>query len=196
MDFASLTVNVTASSDARPRFLTASLAREMGILLFLSVMFPFMVHILPVPTDERLGPRLLPMFYAPLLAALWGRRSSALLISCGAPWLNWLLTSHPTPRMGIVMSIELLAFVLALRWLIARTGPRWFLAAPAFVCAKIASTVAVAFFPVLVGARPPLVWAVQGTLLGLPGIAVLVAINWLALRHYPSGPEGHGPAAA
>jgi hypothetical protein len=32
-----------------PRFLTASLAQELGIALTLSVMFPFLLHLLPVP---------------------------------------------------------------------------------------------------------------------------------------------------
>ena len=77
------------------RFLTVSLAREIGVLLCLSVMFPFMIHIIPVPGDAQLGPRLLPMFYAPLLATLWGRRRSAAAVALLAPWLNWALTAHP-----------------------------------------------------------------------------------------------------
>ena len=77
------------------RFLTVSLARELGILLCLSVMFPFLIHIIPVPGNAQLGPRLLPMFYAPLLAALLGRTRSAVAVALLAPWLNWALTAHP-----------------------------------------------------------------------------------------------------
>lgn len=75
------------AADAGPlrRFLTATLARELGVLLSLSVMFPFMIHLLPVPEDARLGPRLLPMFYAPLLAALLGRTQTALIVAVAAP---------------------------------------------------------------------------------------------------------------
>ena len=32
------------------------------------------------------------MFYAPLLAALWGRTRSAVVLALAAPWLNWALT--------------------------------------------------------------------------------------------------------
>jgi hypothetical protein len=31
---------------------------------------------------------------------------------------------------------------------------------------------------------------------GLPGIAILVFINWLAVRYLPSAPAGGGPQAA
>ena len=177
--------------------MTVSLARELGILLCLSVMFPFMIHIIPVPGDAQLGPRLLPMFYAPLLAALWGRTRSALALALAAPWLNWALTSHPTPVGAIEMMVELLGFVIVFRFLMAEVGARWFLAAPAFLSGKLASVVAAAFFPALIGGRAALAWAAQSVVIGAPGIAILVSINWLVLRHYPPGPAGGGgPLAA
>ena len=48
LDFAAVGVR------SAPRFLTASVARELGILLTLSVMFPIMIHVFPVPDDTRL----------------------------------------------------------------------------------------------------------------------------------------------
>src|ERR1019366_1892129 len=103
--------SAVAGAAPAPRFLTASVASELGILLALSVMFPFLIHILPVPEDARLGPRLLPIFYAPLLAALLGRTLSALMVAVAAPWLNWALTSHPAPQGALVMMLQLLVFV-------------------------------------------------------------------------------------
>ena len=174
------------------RFLTVSLARELGILLCLSVMFPFMIHILPVPGDAQLGPRLLPMFYAPLLASLWGRARSAWVLALAAPWLNWALTSHPAAPGAIVMTMELLGFVFVLRVLLAGVGARWFLAVPAYFSGKAAAMLLTMLFPALVGGRPALAWAAQSVAVGVPGIAILVLINWLAVRYYPPG----GPAAA
>jgi hypothetical protein len=178
------------------RFLTVSVARELGILLCLSVMFPFMIHIIPVPGDAQLGPRLLPMFYAPLLAALWGRARSALALALAAPWLNWALTSHPTPPIAVVTMVELLGFVLVFRFLVAEIGARWFLAAPAYFSCKIAAMMVATFFPALIGGGAALAWAAQGVVIGAPGIAILVFINWLVLRYYPPGPAGGGPLAA
>ncbi len=98
-----------------PRFLTASMVSELGILLALSLLFPFLIHLVPVPDDVRLGPKLLPMFYAPLLGALLGRTRSAILVALAAPWLNWLLTSHPAPLGAVVMSLQLAVFVGVMR---------------------------------------------------------------------------------
>jgi hypothetical protein len=187
---------VRAGATTMPRFLNASAVSELGIVLALAVMFPFMVHILPVPDDTRLGPRLLPMFYAPLLAALLGRTQSAVLVALLAPWLNWLLTSHPAPRGAIVMTVQLLVFVAVVRLSRAKFGPHWFLAAPGYVLGVAASVMLITAFPDLIGGRPVLAWASGVVTTALPGIAILVLINWLALRFSSSGSGGDGPVAA
>ena len=139
-----MSADVSPRSRALPRFLTLSLARELGVLLALSLLFPFLIHVLPVPGDARLGPRLLPMFYAPLLAVLVGRLPTALLVALLAPWLNLALTGHPPAPMAAAMTVELTAFAIALRWLIARHGLRWWFAVPAFAASKLAMTALVA----------------------------------------------------
>jgi hypothetical protein len=48
----------------------------------------------------------------------------------------------------------------------------------------------------LIGGGAALAWAAQGVVIGAPGIAILVFINWLVLRYYPPGPAGGGPLAA
>jgi len=165
-------------------------------LLCLSVMFPFMIHIIPVPEDSQLGQRLLPIFYAPLLAALLRRPGTAAAVALVAPWLNWALTSHPAPVGAIVLTIELLVFVLAMRVLLSRAGAAWYLAAPAYLLAKAAAAAAAAALPALIGGHEPLAWAVQCVATGLPGIAILVLINWLVPRLYPPGAAGGGPRLA
>ena len=185
-----------AGSNRAARFMTVSVARELGILLSLSVMFPFMIHLIPVPGNAQLGPRLLPMFYAPLLAALWGRTRSGVVVALLAPWLNWVLTSHPTPLSAIVMMVQLLVFVLTLRMLLTRLGAHWLLALPAFFCGLAAAALVTAVFPALIGGQASLAWATQSVALGLPGIGILILISWLALRHYPPGVAGGPPTAA
>lgn len=181
----------SAGARPAPPFLTVSIARELGILLALSVMFPFLVHLLPVPGDARLGARLLPMFYAPLLAVLWGRMRSAVTLALAAPWLNWALTAHPGPAGALVMVVQLLVFVGVFRALLGRIGARWFLAVPAYLACMAAAAALAALAPGLVGGQAALGWAARSTAIGLPGMAVLVLITWAALRCYP-----HGPAAA
>jgi len=179
-----------------PRFLTASVASEIGILLVLSVMFPFLIHILPVPEDARLGARLLPMFYAPLLAALLGRTRSALTVAVAAPWLNWALTTHPAPRGAIVIMVQLLVFVWVVRVFLKQLGARWFLAAPAYVASWAAAMIVAAIFPDLIGGSPVLAWASNSVKMALPGLGILLLINWLTVRFCPPGSGGGGPATA
>jgi hypothetical protein len=178
------------------RFLTLSTARELGILLCLSVMFPFLIHIIPVPQDSRLGVRLLPMFYAPLLAALVGRQGTAFAVALLAPWLNWALTSHPAPAGASMMSLQLLVFVAAMRALLARAEARWFFAAPAYLACMAVAALAAAMLPSLIGGRGALSWAIASVSSGLPGLFILVAINWMVLRYYPPGGRGGGPRFA
>ncbi len=187
---------VPAVARPLPRFLTASLARELGILLTLSVMFPFLLHVLPVPESSRLGARLLPMFYAPLLAALWGRRQTAWLVALLAPWLNWILTRHPSPPGAIMMMIELLVFVAVVPRLLAAPAPRWLVAIPAYLAGMVVAMEAAALFPVLIDNRPPVGWLGQSLVLTLPGVAVLVLLTGVVLRFYPPAGKGGGPATA
>jgi hypothetical protein len=158
------------------RFLTLSTARELGILLCLSVMFPFLIHIIPVPQDSRLGVRLLPMFYAPLLAALVGRQGTAFAVALLAPWLNWALTSHPAPAGASMMSLQLLVF--------------------AYLACMAVAALAAAMLPSLIDGRGALSWAIASVSSGLPGLFILVAINWMVLRYYPPGGRGGGPRFA
>ena len=130
------------------------------------------------------------------LAALLGRTQTGLIVAVVAPWLNWALTTHPTPRGGVVMTIQLLAFVLALHALVRGCGSRWFLAAPAYLASMAVASLAVGAFPALIGGRSVMPWVAQGVVTGLPGLAILVAINWLVVRTYPSDPRGGGPLAA
>lgn len=179
-----------------PRFLTVSLARELGVLLTLSVLFPFLMHLVPVPETSRLGARLLPMFYAPLLAALWGRRQTGWLVALLAPWLNWALTGHPAPLGAIMMMIQLSVFVAVVPLLLNTTGTRWFLAVPAYLAGMAASLSAALIVPALIGGRPPVTWAVNSAIFGLPGVGALVLITCLVLRFYPPAGKGGGPVAA
>ncbi|MDI1336275.1 MAG: hypothetical protein PSU94_08860 [Lacunisphaera sp.] len=179
-----------------PRFLTVSRPRELGILLTLSVLFPFLMHLLPVPETSRLGARLLPMFYAPLLAALWGRRETGWLVALLAPWLNWALTGHPAPLGAIVIMIQLLVFVLVVPLLLNATFVRWLVAIPAYFAGMALSLLAALLIPALIGGRPPLTWAVQSVIFSLPGVAALVVITCLVLRYYPPAGKGGGPVAA
>ncbi|MBS0633169.1 MAG: hypothetical protein JSS11_14760 [Verrucomicrobia bacterium] len=181
---------MSAHPTARPTpgFLTLSTAREVGILLALSLLFPFLIHLIPVPEDARLGQRLLPIFYAPLLGVLWGRSRSAAVVAVLAPWLNWLLTQHPSPPSATLMSVELLAFTFTVATLRARVGLRWWISLPAYVIGRAATIILAALIPALIHQRSLLDWAATSTVQAFPGLAVLVLLTLLVQRFYPPTP--------
>lgn len=179
-----------------PRSSTATLALELGVLLALSVLLPFSIHLLPVPEEARLGPRLLPIFYAPLLATLLGRRQSAVAVAALAPWLNWLVTGYPRPPAAWLTMLELLVFVFALRVLLASAGRRWYLAAPAYLAGMLAAALAATVHPAVIAGHPAAPWLAHSIALGLPGLAILVLINWVVVRTYPRGGNSGGPLTA
>jgi hypothetical protein len=187
-------MRAAASSETglAPRHLIASAAAELGLLLALSVLFPVLIHIIPVPEEARLGPRLLPIFYAPLLATLLGRMSSAWLVALLAPWLNGLLTRHPSPPTAALLMVQLLVFVGVLRALLVRLGPRWPWPVPAYLAGLAAAALVAALFPALIGGRPALGWMAQSLVLGWPGLLVLALLSALTLRWHPPGGSG-GP---
>ena len=131
------------------------MAREPGIPLALSVLFPFPVHSVPVPGDAQLGPRLLPMFDAPLLATLWGRFGTAAAVALLAPAANGALTGHPAAAGIVVMTVQLAVFAGVLRGLIAKAGAHCLLAAAACVAGLAASAAVAALNPSLIGGQPP-----------------------------------------
>ena len=139
-----------------------------------SVAMPFMVHL--VPAGQSLGAALLPIFWAPFLAALMFGPVPAFFAALGAPVANHLLTGMPPTAVLPSLTLELVLFVAALsllvRWSSLRKLP--LLAPAAYLIARL-----VAAFILLGGA------GLEGSLgsLGaaLPGIVALAAINWLYL---------------
>jgi hypothetical protein len=127
---------------------------------------------------------------------LLGRPRSAVIVALAAPWLNWALTGHPAPRGGIVMTVQLVVFVLVLRALLPRVGVRGLLAVPAYFAGVAAGALLAALVPTLIGGRAVLPWVTQSVATAIPGIVILALINWLVVRTYPSGPEGGGPLTA
>ena len=176
-------------SRVAPRYLTASVPLELGVLFALSVLIPFALHLVPAPPSARLGQRLLPVFFAPLLAALFGRPGSSFLVALAAPWLNYAVTGYPLPRSALLMTIELGVFVGMLQWLGSRFGRAWFLALPAFATCMLVAASLGAFLPQLLGGAAALAWLQRNALLAPPGVGAMLLITWLANRFYPASTE-------
>lgn len=167
---------MSSAALARTRYLTGAAAA-----LGLSVLLPLLVHLLPNAGGAPAGARLLPIFYAPLLAALLRRPGAALTAALLAPACNHLLTGLPAAALLPSLTTELLLFT-GLALLLA-TRPRLALLAPAaWLVAHYlapAALAALALLPGLAapgGAAPPPLASVLAT--AWPGLVALLALGW------------------
>ena len=77
-------------------------------------LFPFLVHLIPVSGTVPIGARLLPIFYAPLLAAWLFHPIVGLASSLLMPFINHAFTGMPTFNVAVMTSIELSVFSIVL----------------------------------------------------------------------------------
>jgi len=152
------------------------------IILAAAMLLPVLFHLIPPVGDVPMGARLLPIFYAPLVAVLLFRPHVGLIAAALAPMLNYLLTGRPEFGLVNLLSVELVTFalisVLALRMRLSI----WLMVPLALITAKTASFVLLHGLPHLSALSPAAYW--QMTLLnGIPGLLVLIAIAWMVSRY-------------
>jgi hypothetical protein len=149
------------------------------VTIALMLLFPYLIHLIGGPTA---GGRWLPIFYAPFVAALLFQPVVAIVAALSAPFLNHLLTGAPALPMAVVLSVELLVFVLLARQM-ARRWPAFWGAAPlAYLLAKLSSTLLLAILPVTLLPLSPGQFLSSSLAAAWPGLLVLLFINWLTVR--------------
>jgi hypothetical protein len=86
---------------------------ETIILLAASVLFQFLIHLIP-SSGTPLGAVLLAMFFAPLVAVIFFKAHTALIVGILSPVLNYFITGSPRAEILPLMTIELVLFVSCL----------------------------------------------------------------------------------
>ncbi len=135
---------------------------------------PALVHLLP-PVDEiSWGLRLLPLFYAPFLAALLFHPAVSLIAALVTPLLNWGLTGSPPYEIAVVLSFELVVFS-AIVLIVERRRPKFVLLAPmALILTKAISAIALLVAPISFSNPLQTYW---------PALIVLAVLNLLTVRY-------------
>ncbi len=159
---------------------------ETAILLGLSVTIPFLIHLVPVGGELHWGPMLLPMFYAPILAAYFCRIHVGVAVCFLAPLLNLLFTGRPTPVMAGIITAELLLFFLILQILRAKIGKwNWYFGLLAFLGVKAVFLILLLIWPSIPPAGMSISHLLNGIVFSAPGLALLGLIGWISIRCYP-----------
>jgi hypothetical protein len=152
---------------------TTAVSWVLGVGILAAIAAPWLIHLIP-GTSAPLGPMLLPIFYAPVLAALMLRLPLAVAISVVAPIVSQYLTGMPPPAILPGLMLQVACFVVALR--VLRSLP-WVVAVPV---AYLVGLVSAAIMARVVGAASI---DVAGTIeVAWPGIAVLTGLGLLVDR--------------
>jgi hypothetical protein len=163
-------------AQARTRYLATTVSA-----LALSAVLPVLVHMLPVTGGMPAGARLLPIFFAPLIAALLGRPAAALTAALLAPALNHLLTGMPAAATlpGLMMQLVLftgLAVLLARRPLLTLLAPAAYLLAYYLAPVLLTLLAALPGLDHLAGGSTRPLTAVLAS--AWPGLLALLGVAW------------------
>jgi len=170
--------------------LSAGQVRQTAVLLAVSMFLPFVFHLLPSYDDTAWGPRLLPIFYAPLIAVFLYKPHVSLILAVVPPWLNHFITGAPPVPLAVLLSCELILFSAWARLFKATPCPAWLVGPAAYLAGKPILVGLLFLIPNLPGHQDPIGWALRTGLLAVPGLFILAAIGFFVAK----GP--HRPAAA
>ena len=172
-----------AIASARPwtrlRFL------DLAVFLGLTLLAPWVVHAIPSWDDSPTGAKLLPIFYAPLIAALTGRGQVAVSVALLAPWVNHLLFGMPPRPIAILLTVELLIFSIASASMASRWAGQAWLGPVAYLATKPIIFVTLLLFPGLMPSLSAAAFTASSTVQAWPGLVVLAGLSLFVTKLYP-----------
>ncbi|MDX2110340.1 MAG: hypothetical protein SFY80_08885 [Verrucomicrobiota bacterium] len=176
----------TAALPAWVRMPAVARTMELAGYMALSVFAPFLTHFLPVMGDARWGERLLPLYYAPLLAALRSPLWLVAVLSLAAPWVNFAISNSPPPPMAMLLTVQLTAFALGIRWMRLARGEHWWLPLAGYLVAVAMGAVLLLLWPELNPRTSPAQFLLRAFTIPWPGLLVLLGLTWLTRRIPPN----------
>lgn len=162
---------------------------ELTLVIGLTMFLPFVVHMIPSWDDSPIGGKLLPIFYAPLIAALTRKWHVSILASVVSPWLNYLIFGSPTLGMASLLSLQLVPFCWFAFYAGHRFGARFWIGPVAFLVSKPVVLLLFWIIPSVLPRVHPLIFIYHTTVQALPGLIILGLISYLSTRVFP--PDAH-----
>ena len=172
----------TAGPTSISDFLSAGQVRQTALLLGMSLFLPFLIHLIPSYDDASWGPRLLPIFYAPVIAAFLYKPHVSLILAVAPLTLNHLITGRPPVGFAFQLSFELLIFTAFARYFVWKQMPCWLVGPVAYLLGKPVMLLVVFLVSGLPGSGDPIGWALRSSLLAVPGVFILGLIGYLVSK--------------
>ena len=164
---------------------------DLAVFLGLAMLSPWVVHFIPSWDYGPIGAKLLPIFYAPLIAALTGRGQVAVGVALLAPWVNHFLFGMPARPIAILLTIEMAGFTIVATWLASRWSGQAWLGPAAYLAAKPLSFLTLLLFPSILPALSAATYAASSTIQAWPGLVVLALLSATVTKMFPP----HAPAS-
>lgn len=164
---------------------------DLAVFLGLAMLSPWVVHFIPAWDDSPIGAKLLPIFYAPLIAALTGRGQVAVLVAFLAPWINHLIFGMPARPIAILLTIELAGFSIVATWLASRWSGQAWLGPAAYLAAKPLSFLTLLIFPSLLPPLSAAAYTASSTVTAWPGLAILAVLSVVVSKMFPPHASAH-----
>ncbi|MEM1136195.1 MAG: hypothetical protein AAGI07_10170 [Bacteroidota bacterium] len=148
----------------------------------LTLVLPFIFHLLPAINGTPAGAMFLPIFYAPFVALLFYRIHVGLIAGISAPIINHLITGNPAWEIVRVLSIELCIFVIIAAILLKLTPKNFFAAPLAYVITKLVSMFILPILNLVPGDISGTMFFTNSVSNGFVGIILLGVVNFFALK--------------
>ena len=158
---------------------------DLAVFLGLTLLAPWVVHMIPSWDDSPIGAKLLPIFYAPLIAALTGRGQVAVTVALLAPWVNHLLFGMPPRPIAMLLNIELVVFSIVAASMASRWAGQAWLGPVAYLATKPIVFVALLSFPGLMPSLSAAAFTVSSTVQAWPGSVVLALLSLFVNKLFP-----------
>ncbi len=153
------------------------------IVLVLMWGLPILFHASPGPEGLPIGARLLPIYYAPLLAVSLFNPIVPLASSLIMPFINHSLTGMPAMNIAALLSVELTVFSLVLIYARNKGMKQPAIAPLAVMIGKAVSACVLFALPLVPGS--PVEYFTSSVTTALPGILVILVLQ-IALSYLPN----------
>ncbi len=166
----------------RSSILSKLQVKETAVVLLLSVLIPFLIHLFPDYNGVVVGAILLPMFWAPYIAVKFFKFHVGLITALAAPAINYLITGNPRIEILTLTTIQLTLFVI-ITGLLKNIAPLKYLnALLSYIISALFASLLLVLIPSLM---PGLIlgnYFISSFVTCIPGIVVLAAINFTAVK--------------
>jgi hypothetical protein len=152
------------------------------MMLAISIIIPFCIHVLPATGGIPMGARLLAFFYAPFIAAIFFRPHVAFITALSSPLLNSLCTGHPARELVGILTVELVLFC-SIIFSLTKTGHFKTISVPfSLIASVVLTSLLLKIIPAFYPETSPAAFLVDTITRGLPGIFLLSSFNFFVVK--------------